>query len=82
MKPNPLPYLFLPGVVLVGYLVAEWSGVEWALASWCGVVLIGTMMSLRRHLAERRRAMRTEPSSDPFEDPLQTAQAIADQGGR
>ena len=58
MKPNPLPFVFLPGVVLVGYLVGEWPGVAWALAAWGAVVLLGTLLSLRRHLAARREALR------------------------
>ena len=55
MKLNPVPFLFLPGVALAGYLVGRESGLAWAVALWCTAVAIGTMTKLLRRWYEARR---------------------------
>ncbi len=55
MRFNALPFLFLPGVVLVGHLFGGRSGVIWAVTVWGGIVLIGTLLNLRRHFADREK---------------------------
>ena len=52
MKVNAVPFLFLPGFVLAGYLMGRWSGVAWALAVWCAAVAIGTVAHVMRHVFE------------------------------
>ena len=55
MKLNPVPFLFLPGVALAGYLVGGESGLAWAVALWCAAVVMGTMTKLLRRWYEARR---------------------------
>jgi hypothetical protein len=45
---NPLPFLFLPGALLIGYLVGGWHGVDWAAGVWAIPVAIGTFLQLFR----------------------------------
>ena len=52
MKVNAVPFLFLPGLVLAGYLAGQWSGVAWALMVWCAAVAIGTAAHLMRHMSD------------------------------
>ncbi len=58
MRFNTVPFLFLPGALLLGYLIDEWSGLVWALAIWSGPVLVGTASAVRRHVADAARARR------------------------
>lgn len=52
MKTNAVPFLLLPGIGLIGYLVGEWSGAALALAAWCVVVFVGTVVHVTRHKYE------------------------------
>ncbi len=68
MKPNAVPFLFLPGMVLAGYLLGRRSGVGWSLAVWSTAVLIGTVIHVvrrmygARHHESRPRAARNSTS--------------------
>lgn len=42
MKLNLVSVMFLPGMVLTGYLADEWSGVVLSLLLWVATVLVGT----------------------------------------
>jgi hypothetical protein len=53
MKPNAVPFLFLPGVALIGLLAGDWAGLSWALAVWTAVVGAGTLVYFVRHASER-----------------------------
>ena len=54
MSLNPVPFVLLPGIVSIGFLIGQWSGVALTLASWCVVVLIGTVIHVARHKNEER----------------------------
>jgi hypothetical protein len=53
MKTNPAPFFFLPGTGLIGYFVAGWQGLGWALAAWLSIVVIGTAAHLIRRFNEQ-----------------------------
>jgi hypothetical protein len=53
MKPNAVPFLFLPGVALVGWIAGGWDGFAWAVAAWTAVVGAGTLVHLVRHVSEK-----------------------------
>jgi hypothetical protein len=46
MKINSIPFLLLPGVLLIGYLQGGWSNLTWCLGSWCAVVGAGTLFHI------------------------------------
>lgn len=53
MKLNALPFLLLPGVVLIGSLFGGWAGTQGALTIWFSFVLIGTVLNIAHHLFDR-----------------------------
>ena len=54
MKLNPLPFMFLPGMGLIGYFAGDWSGVAWSVAVWFGVAMIGSAIHATHHLDDDR----------------------------
>jgi hypothetical protein len=52
MKPNAVPFLFLPGVALIGSIAGGWEGLAWAVVAWMAVVGAGTLVHLVRHASE------------------------------
>jgi hypothetical protein len=53
MKPNAVPFLFLPGVALIGSIAGGWDGLAWGVIAWMTVVGLGTIVHLVRHASER-----------------------------
>jgi hypothetical protein len=45
---NPIPFLFLPGIVVIGLVMDGWSNLSWGLGAWCVVVVVGTMTHVAR----------------------------------
>jgi hypothetical protein len=59
MNFNPLPFLFLPGTVLAGYLLCATPGVTLALAAWALLVAGATAwVGLRVSLQPRESGAR------------------------
>ena len=48
MRFNPLPFVFAPGLGLVGYLVGGLTGAEGTLAAWALVVGAASVWTLAR----------------------------------
>jgi hypothetical protein len=53
MKTNLLPFVFLPGAALIGFIVGGWDGLQWAFAVWLGIVALGTAAHLVRRFGAR-----------------------------
>jgi hypothetical protein len=49
MRINPLPFVFAPGVVRAGYLVAGGHGALLAALAWTGIVAAGTLCAWLLH---------------------------------
>jgi hypothetical protein len=49
MRINPLPFVFAPGVVLAGYLVAGGHGALLAALAWTAIVTAGTLCAWLMH---------------------------------
>ena len=48
MKVNPIPFLFLPAFVAIGFALDGWWSVTWGLGAWCVVVVVGTLIHAAR----------------------------------
>ncbi len=46
MRLNAVPFLLLPGIALMGYVIGRWSGVAWALVGSFGLLAVGTLVHL------------------------------------
>jgi membrane associated rhomboid family serine protease len=60
MTLNPLPFLFLPGTALLGYLIGGGYGCLLGIAAWGAVVGLGTAilcMRIRRETMKRGRGL-------------------------
>jgi hypothetical protein len=49
MRLNPLPFVFAPGVGVMGYLADGWPGAGYALLGWSAIVIAGTALHSWRH---------------------------------
>ena len=48
VKINPVPFLFLPAFVAIGFALDGWWSVTWGLGAWCVVVVAGTLIHMTR----------------------------------
>ena len=69
MKINPIPFLFLPAFVAIGFALDEWWSVTWGLGAWCVVVVVGT-------LSHAARVMQAQAENDELSKFVERASSV------
>ena len=69
MKINPIPFLFLPAFVAIGFALDKWWSVTWGLGAWCVVVVVGTLI----HAA---RVMQAQAENDELSKFVERASSV------
>ncbi len=56
---NIVPFLFLPGIAMMGFLLGGQAGAIAATLAWTAIMVLATAVCLVRHIRERRHGQST-----------------------